>query len=76
MRSLVLDGAYAVTGGNPWYPSTGPTMRRSVRDGLRALAGVRTFARLAGSLASNPAPRDVARGPQCPEDHARVMSRS
>ncbi|MGC1379513.1 MAG: alpha/beta fold hydrolase, partial [Candidatus Baltobacteraceae bacterium] len=27
VRSLVLDGAYQVIGGNPWYPSEGPTMR-------------------------------------------------
>ena len=27
VRSIVLDGAYQVTGGNPWYPSEGPTMR-------------------------------------------------
>ncbi len=29
VRSLVLDGAYQVTGGSPWYPSEGPTMRRA-----------------------------------------------
>jgi len=29
VRSVVLDGAYQVTGGNPWYPSTGPTLRRA-----------------------------------------------
>ena len=27
VRSLVLDGAYQVTGGNPWYPSEAPTIR-------------------------------------------------
>ena len=27
VRSIVLDGAYQVTGGNAWYPSEGPTMR-------------------------------------------------
>lgn len=27
VRSIVLDGAYPVTGGNPWYPSSGPEMR-------------------------------------------------
>jgi pimeloyl-ACP methyl ester carboxylesterase len=29
VRSIVLDGAYQVTGGNPWYPSTTPTIRRA-----------------------------------------------
>jgi pimeloyl-ACP methyl ester carboxylesterase len=29
VRSLVLDGAYQVTGGSPWYPSTGPTLRHA-----------------------------------------------
>lgn len=27
VRSIVLDGAYQVTGGSPWYPSTAPTLR-------------------------------------------------
>lgn len=27
VRSIVLDGAYQVIGGSPWYPSEGPTMR-------------------------------------------------
>lgn len=27
VRSIVLDGAYQVTGGSPWYPSTGPELR-------------------------------------------------
>jgi pimeloyl-ACP methyl ester carboxylesterase len=27
VRSIVLDGAYQVTGGSPWYPSTAPEMR-------------------------------------------------
>ena len=29
VESIVLDGAYEVTGGNPWYPSTGPTLRHA-----------------------------------------------
>jgi pimeloyl-ACP methyl ester carboxylesterase len=29
VRSIVLDGAYQVIGGSPWYPSTGPTLRRA-----------------------------------------------
>jgi len=29
VRSIVLDGAYQVTGGNPWYPSTAPTLLRA-----------------------------------------------
>jgi pimeloyl-ACP methyl ester carboxylesterase len=29
VRSIVLDGAYPVVGGNAWYPSTGPTIRRA-----------------------------------------------
>lgn len=29
VRSIVLDGAYQVTGGSPWYPSTGPTLRHA-----------------------------------------------
>jgi len=29
VRSIVLDGAYQVTGGSPWYPSEGPTMRHA-----------------------------------------------
>ncbi|MGB8907394.1 MAG: alpha/beta fold hydrolase [Candidatus Cybelea sp.] len=29
VRSLVLDGAYQVTGGSPWYPSTARTLRRA-----------------------------------------------
>ncbi len=29
VRSIVLDGAYPVTGGSPWYPSSGPAMRRA-----------------------------------------------
>ena len=29
VRSLVLDGAYQVIGGSPWYPTTGPTLRRA-----------------------------------------------
>jgi pimeloyl-ACP methyl ester carboxylesterase len=28
-RSIVLDGAYQVIGGSPWYPTTGPTIRRA-----------------------------------------------
>ena len=27
VRSIVLDGAYPVTGASPWYPSSGPQMR-------------------------------------------------
>jgi pimeloyl-ACP methyl ester carboxylesterase len=27
VNSIVLDGAYPVTGASPWYPSTGPQMR-------------------------------------------------
>jgi pimeloyl-ACP methyl ester carboxylesterase len=27
VRSVVLDGAYQVIGGDPWYPSTAPTLR-------------------------------------------------
>jgi pimeloyl-ACP methyl ester carboxylesterase len=27
VRSIVLDGAYQVTGGSPWYPSTAPELR-------------------------------------------------
>ncbi len=27
VRSIVLDGAYQVIGGDPWYPSTAPTLR-------------------------------------------------
>ncbi|HVN69200.1 MAG TPA: alpha/beta fold hydrolase [Candidatus Binatia bacterium] len=27
VRSIVLDGAYQVTGGDPWYPSEAPTIR-------------------------------------------------
>ncbi len=27
VRSIVLDGAYQVIGGDPWYPSTAPTFR-------------------------------------------------
>ncbi len=27
VRSIVLDGAYQVIGGSPWYPSTGPELR-------------------------------------------------
>jgi len=27
VRSIVLDGAYQVIGGSPWYPSTAPTLR-------------------------------------------------
>jgi len=29
VRSIVLDGAYQVIGGNPWYPSDAPTWRRA-----------------------------------------------
>jgi pimeloyl-ACP methyl ester carboxylesterase len=29
VRTIVLDGAYPVTGGSPWYPSSGPEMRRA-----------------------------------------------
>jgi pimeloyl-ACP methyl ester carboxylesterase len=29
VASVVLDGAYEVTGGNPWYPSEAPTIRRA-----------------------------------------------
>jgi pimeloyl-ACP methyl ester carboxylesterase len=29
VRSIVLDGAYQVVGGSPWYPSTGPTLGRA-----------------------------------------------
>ena len=29
VRSIVLDGAYQVIGGSPWYPSTGPTLREA-----------------------------------------------
>ena len=29
VRSIVLDGAYQVVGGNPWYPSTAPTFRQA-----------------------------------------------
>lgn len=29
LRSLVLDGAYPVVGGSPWYPSESPTMRHA-----------------------------------------------
>jgi pimeloyl-ACP methyl ester carboxylesterase len=29
VRSIVLDGAYPVIGGSPWYPSTAPTLRRA-----------------------------------------------
>ncbi|MFY9663813.1 MAG: alpha/beta hydrolase [Candidatus Cybelea sp.] len=29
VRSLVLDGAYQVSGGSPWYPSTARTLRRA-----------------------------------------------
>jgi len=29
VRSVVLDGAYQVVGGSPWYPTTGPTLRRA-----------------------------------------------
>ncbi|MGA8534988.1 MAG: alpha/beta fold hydrolase [Candidatus Tumulicola sp.] len=29
VHTLVLDGAYPVVGGSPWYPSTGPEMRRA-----------------------------------------------
>jgi pimeloyl-ACP methyl ester carboxylesterase len=29
VRSIVLDGAYQVVGGSPWYPSTAPTLRQA-----------------------------------------------
>ena len=29
IRSIVLDGAYQVVGGSPWYPSTAPTLRQA-----------------------------------------------
>lgn len=29
VRSIVLDGAYQVIGGSPWYPSTAPTLRHA-----------------------------------------------
>ena len=29
VASIVLDGAYEVTGGNPWYPSGAPTIRHA-----------------------------------------------
>ncbi len=29
VASIVLDGAYEVTGGNPWYPSGAPAIRRA-----------------------------------------------
>jgi pimeloyl-ACP methyl ester carboxylesterase len=29
VRSVVLDAAYPVAGGNPWYPSTGPEIRKA-----------------------------------------------
>jgi pimeloyl-ACP methyl ester carboxylesterase len=29
VRTIVLDGAYPVIGGSPWYPSSGPEMRRA-----------------------------------------------
>jgi pimeloyl-ACP methyl ester carboxylesterase len=29
VASIVLDGAYEVTGGNPWYPSGAPTVRHA-----------------------------------------------
>ncbi|MBV8531152.1 MAG: alpha/beta fold hydrolase [Candidatus Eremiobacteraeota bacterium] len=29
VRSIVLDGAYQVIGGGPWYPSTAPTLRKA-----------------------------------------------
>jgi len=29
VRSIVLDGAYQVIGGDPWYPSTAPAIRRA-----------------------------------------------
>ncbi|MGA8324837.1 MAG: alpha/beta fold hydrolase, partial [Candidatus Cybelea sp.] len=35
VRSLVLDGAYQVTGGNPWYPSEGPTMQSAFNIACR-----------------------------------------
>jgi pimeloyl-ACP methyl ester carboxylesterase len=35
VASVVLDGAYEVTGGNPWYPSTGPTLRHAFNVACR-----------------------------------------
>jgi len=29
VRTIVLDGAYQVIGGSPWYPSTGPTIENA-----------------------------------------------
>jgi pimeloyl-ACP methyl ester carboxylesterase len=46
VRSIVLDGAYQVTGGDPWYPSTGPTLRQSFN---RACARSPVCAQLRGS---------------------------
>ena len=32
VRTVVLDGAYQVIGGNPWYPNTTPTIHRAFDD--------------------------------------------
>lgn len=75
VRSIVLDGAYPVTGASPWYPSTGPQMRdafdlvcrRSVTCAALHGSSPERIARLAAALRAGGAPKIA------PSDLAFVM---
>jgi pimeloyl-ACP methyl ester carboxylesterase len=75
VRSLVLDGAYQVIGGSPWYPSEGPTIRsafntacaRSPACGGRPGTSLDRIGRLLSRLRAAPDPHIT------PSDLALVM---